>query len=85
MHAYALQHMLHRLKTAKNVLDVGSGSGYMLAAMAIIAGKQATLYGIEHVQEMVDMSVNNITKLNSDLLKRMHIKCGDGRQGWKFT
>jgi protein-L-isoaspartate O-methyltransferase len=36
MHAYALEYLYDKLKTAKNVLDVGSGTGYLTAAMALI-------------------------------------------------
>ena len=36
MHAYALEYLYNNLKTAKNVLDVGSGTGYLTAAMALI-------------------------------------------------
>jgi protein-L-isoaspartate(D-aspartate) O-methyltransferase len=37
MHAYALEFLYDKLKTANNVLDVGSGTGYLTAAMALIA------------------------------------------------
>lgn len=37
MHAYALEFLYDKLKVAKNVLDVGSGTGYLTAAMAMIA------------------------------------------------
>lgn len=36
MHAYALEYLYNNLKTAKNALDVGSGTGYLTAAMALI-------------------------------------------------
>lgn len=49
MHAYALEHLADKLVTAKNVLDVGSGTGYLTAAMAIITPPNCKVYGIEHV------------------------------------
>lgn len=36
MHAYALEYLYNNLKAAKNALDVGSGTGYLTAAMALI-------------------------------------------------
>lgn len=49
MHAYALEFLKKQLITAKNVLDVGSGTGYLTAAMALMVPKQAKVFGIEHV------------------------------------
>ena len=49
MHAYALEYLYDKLKTAKNVLDVGSGTGYLTAAMALIVPNGSKVYGIEHV------------------------------------
>lgn len=46
MHAYALQYLYDRLVTAKNVLDVGSGTGYLTAAMAMVVPTQSKVYGI---------------------------------------
>ena len=39
MHAWALELLIKKLKTAKNALDVGSGTGYLTAAMALIMPK----------------------------------------------
>ncbi len=36
MHGFALECLYNKLTTAKNVLDVGSGSGYLTAAMAYL-------------------------------------------------
>jgi len=36
MHAYALEYLYPKLKTSKYVLDVGSGTGYLTAAMAYL-------------------------------------------------
>lgn len=84
MHAYALEYLFDRLRTAKNVLDVGSGTGYLTAAMAYLIPPQAKVYGIEHVPELVKLSIQNIHKGNPDLFKegRIEIKEGDGREGW---
>ena len=39
MHAYALEYLEKYLLKAKNVLDVGSGTGYLTAAMSLMAPK----------------------------------------------
>lgn len=49
MHAYALEYLYEKLTTAKYVLDVGSGTGYLTAAMAMITPPESKVYGIEHV------------------------------------
>jgi protein-L-isoaspartate(D-aspartate) O-methyltransferase len=46
MHAYALEYLYDRLKTAKYTLDVGSGTGYLTAAMALIVPEGSKVYGI---------------------------------------
>jgi protein-L-isoaspartate(D-aspartate) O-methyltransferase len=53
MHAYALEYLYDKLKTAKYALDVGSGTGYLTAAMALITPSDCIVYGIEHVGELV--------------------------------
>jgi protein-L-isoaspartate(D-aspartate) O-methyltransferase len=49
MHAYALEYLEKNLLKAKKALDVGSGTGYLTAAMTLMAPKSCKVYGIEHV------------------------------------
>lgn len=37
MHAYVLEYLLENLLNARNVLDVGSGTGDLTAAMSLMA------------------------------------------------
>ena len=83
MHAYALQYMVDKLSTARNVLDVGVGSGYMMMAMAVLGGRGCKVWGVQHVPELVQQALKNIMKANPEILGRVHIKCGDGREGLK--
>lgn len=39
MHAYALEHLQKHLLNAKKALDVGSGTGYLTAAMSLMTPK----------------------------------------------
>lgn len=64
-------------------MDVGSGTGILTLAMAIMSPKNCKVYGIEHVPELVSSSIDNIRKSNPEILKeKIDIKVGDGRKGW---
>lgn len=53
MHAYSLEYMQKYLAKAKYALDVGSGTGILTLAMALMTPKPAKVFGIEHVPELV--------------------------------
>ena len=72
MHAYAL-HVLHEgLKPGGKALDVGSGSGYLTACMAYMMG-EGKVVGIDHIEELVNLSLDNISKSHSHLLEEGRI------------
>ncbi|KAK7034557.1 hypothetical protein VNI00_012404 [Paramarasmius palmivorus] len=82
-HAYAAEHLLPYLKPGANVLDIGSGSGYLVAVLhhLVDGGK---VVGIEHVEELVDWSISNLKRDGlGDALESGAIKviAGDGRKG----
>lgn len=53
--------MANHLTNAKRALDVGSGSGYLCAVMRLLMkNEDAKVIGIEHVPELVEMSVKNL-------------------------
>ena len=64
-------------------LDVGSGSGYLTVCMALMVGDRGTVVGIEHVRELVEISIHNVRKNHSGLLQsgRVRFVVGDGRKG----
>lgn len=77
MHAMMLDLMVPHLGPGTTALDVGSGSGYIVACMVRLG---AIAYGIEHIKELVPKS---ISALNEVLPVGMfEIKEGDGRLGW---
>ena len=45
MHAYALEALVDKLKPGARVLDVGSGTGYLTAAFAIMVGPNGKAVG----------------------------------------
>lgn len=119
MHAMCLELLANHLQPGKRALDVGSGSGYLVAAFAAMMGakqaavqaakvtatsagekaaaaademKQApastssasiSVYGIEHIQELVDTSHANLRRWDPDWKSFIRVFKGDGRQGVK--
>jgi len=85
MHAFVLEALKEHLINGTVALDVGSGSGYLTACMAVMLGEKGKAVGIDHMQGLVDFSIANIQRDRPDLLqsKRVTLVVGDGRQGYK--
>jgi protein-L-isoaspartate(D-aspartate) O-methyltransferase len=85
MHAYALEALVDNLKPGMSVLDVGSGSGYLAACMALMVGKEGKVVGIEHVTELTSQAIENVKKCLPEYLESGALKLvtGDGRKGCK--
>ncbi|KAL9932095.1 hypothetical protein V8E36_009156 [Tilletia maclaganii] len=94
MHAYALESLAPFLKRpAASVLDVGSGSGYLLGVFHHLARPASPgegsgtgkIIGVEHIAELTEASKVNLkddglgAALDSG---RIEVHTGDGRQGW---
>jgi protein-L-isoaspartate(D-aspartate) O-methyltransferase len=73
MHANACESLLDYLQPGAQVLDIGSGSGYLTV-------------GIDHIQPLVDMANANMAKSEEGkkMLESGQVKfvTGDGRKGW---
>ncbi|XP_052105942.1 protein-L-isoaspartate(D-aspartate) O-methyltransferase-like isoform X1 [Mytilus californianus] len=86
MHAHALELLANHLTEGKRALDVGSGSGYLTACMAIMLGENGKAVGIDHIPELVDESIKNMKKntITKQLMEsgRMVLVAGDGRKGY---
>jgi protein-L-isoaspartate(D-aspartate) O-methyltransferase len=65
------------LKRYEKVLEIGTGSGYQAAVLAEICD---SVFTIEVIPEL-GIRANNVLK--SKGYKGIHIKIGDGYQGWK--
>ena len=52
----AMMFSLLQLKKSQKVLEVGSGSGYVLALISNIVGNKGEVYGIERLKELADKS-----------------------------
>ncbi|CAK9795024.1 Protein-L-isoaspartate(D-aspartate) O-methyltransferase [Anthophora quadrimaculata] len=84
MHAYALEVLKDKLHDNARALDVGSGSGYLTACMAMMTGPNGLIIGIDHIPELKAFAMENIQKDNPELLKsgRVQLVVGDGRLGY---
>lgn len=86
MHAFALEAAIPFINPdqPQRVLDVGSGSGYLSVAFSKLLGPNAKVYGIEHIQPLVNLARRNTEKNNAKLLEdyRVYFICEDGRKGF---
>ena len=101
MHAHVLEEMYPYLKNSKDqqlsILDVGSGSGYLTAALArwvapLKPGSQSSfldnnkigkVYGIEVYDHLLDFARENIERSDKDLLDNgtLSLQKADGWKG----
>jgi len=81
MHAMCLELLLENLKPGAKVLDVGSGSGYLVACMAHMVKPGGMVYGVEHIPQLVTWSQSNLAKDSKELATLTEIKASDGRLG----
>ncbi|KAH7098391.1 Pcmt1-prov protein [Auriculariales sp. MPI-PUGE-AT-0066] len=93
MHAHAAEALEPFLQPGNRVLDVGSGSGVLVALFARLVGPEGRVVGVDHVQELVDWSRENVQKDglvlsngNGDAANTdgapVKLICADGRLGW---
>ncbi|CAI9280464.1 unnamed protein product [Lactuca saligna] len=85
MHATCLQLLEKNLQPGMHALDVGSGTGYLTACFALMVGPQGHAIGVDHIPELVTLSIKNIEKsAAAPLLKdgSLALHVGDGREGW---
>uniref|UniRef100_U5EN57 Protein-L-isoaspartate O-methyltransferase n=1 Tax=Corethrella appendiculata TaxID=1370023 RepID=U5EN57_9DIPT len=90
MHAYALELLNDHIKSDSNILDVGSGSGYLTSCFARLLkskyGANATgnVIGIEHHPDLVELGKKNINADEPSLQEsgKVLIVKGDGRLGY---
>jgi protein-L-isoaspartate(D-aspartate) O-methyltransferase len=62
MHAHALEELQDKLVPGARFLDVGSGTGVLLAAAARLVSPGGKVFGVEHIPELVEMSRGNLQK-----------------------
>ncbi len=84
MHAQTLEELKGNLKKGGKGLDIGCGSGYITACMAEIMGENSKVFGLDHIEDIVNFARNNISKKNQYLIdkKRVEFVKADGRKGY---
>jgi protein-L-isoaspartate(D-aspartate) O-methyltransferase len=93
MHAYALEYLKDYIKEGSKVLDVGSGSGYLYfniyflirtLAFSKMMNDKGLVVGIEHISQLYQLGIKNISKSHLNLLDsgKIEILEGDGRLGY---
>uniref|UniRef100_A0A8D8THX0 protein-L-isoaspartate(D-aspartate) O-methyltransferase n=4 Tax=Cacopsylla melanoneura TaxID=428564 RepID=A0A8D8THX0_9HEMI len=85
IHAQMLELLKDKVKPGARILDIGSGSGYLTACLAYLAGPQGKVFGVEHVMELAEGSIKNIDKGNSELLDqgRVQFVVWNGKHGYE--
>ncbi len=61
------------------VLEVGSGSGYVLALLSKIVGAKGEVFGVEIIELLAKKAVKNLKK---EKIGNAEVRTGDGAQGW---
>lgn len=85
MHATCLELLKEHLQPGMRALDIGSGTGYLTACFAMMVGPQGRAVGVDHIPELVAMSIENVNKSKAALLLAdgsLSLYAGDGRLGW---
>lgn len=80
----AIELGLLELKKGQKVLEVGSGSGYVLALMSELVGKSGKVYGIELLQKLFKKSKENLED-GYDNVRVYHANGSRGLQEKKAT
>ena len=78
MHAVMLDLIAPYSGPGKTALDIGSGSGYIVACMGKMFDK---VYGVEHIDPLVQRSIEAVGKFIPK--SKFEIVCGDGRRGYE--
>jgi protein-L-isoaspartate(D-aspartate) O-methyltransferase len=70
MHATCLELLREHLRPGARVLDVGSGSGYLAAAMGVMVGDEGKVIGVEKHAELAQLSIVNVRRDHPELLDK---------------
>ncbi len=72
----ALMTEMLRLKPGDRVLEIGTGCGYQTAVLAEIIDE---VYTVEVIPQLAEESSRRLDELGYG---RVHVRCGDGYEGW---
>jgi len=85
LHAYCLEALKDHLTEGATVMDIGFGSGYLTVAMSKMMHDKGKVIGIEHVNDLYNFGLRNMSKHHKELIdtKKIELILGDGRLGLK--
>ncbi|ORZ36797.1 protein-L-isoaspartate O-methyltransferase [Catenaria anguillulae PL171] len=85
VHGHTLQLLESYLHPGARALDIGCGSGIVVAYMSQLVGESGRVVGIEHIPELAQLAQDNLNKWDVTLLasdsERVVVYAGDGRLG----
>lgn len=67
---------LMNLKKNQKVLEIGSGSGYVLALISEIVGENGRVYGVEVIRNLADKSVKTLKSYRNVSIRNINGKDG---------
>eukprot|EP00505_MAST-04D_sp_SCG-Rhode-Island_P002588 Stramenopile-MAST_4_protein_2588 len=84
MHAFSLEFLAPHITATSNILDVGSGSGYLTACLSRMAPR-GSVVGIDHIEALVEDALDSVRADDPSLLEndRLQFKVVDGFQGYE--
>lgn len=85
MHAAMLQILEPKLVEGARCLDVGVGSGFLVAAAATLVGASGRVVGVDRVPQLVGLATQNLrAHRGGELLSsgRVSVLSADGWEGW---
>ncbi|KAI5710293.1 protein-L-isoaspartate O-methyltransferase-like [Diaphorina citri] len=84
-HAEALHLLRNHLKPGANVLELGSGTGYLATCMGELVQSNGSVIGLELISPLSDFSVKTAIKHAPHLIEKNILKffVADGRYGYK--
>jgi protein-L-isoaspartate(D-aspartate) O-methyltransferase len=71
------------LKPKMKCLDIGCGSGFFTLCLSKLLGSNSTVFAIDHIEELVKFTEENIRKSHASYINtgRIKFKIGDGLEG----
>lgn len=78
-HMHAIFMNVLDLKSGDKVLEVGAGSGILLAYMKEVVGSKGKIFGVEIIKETYDFAKKNLAKAGYG--KKVKLVLGDGSLG----
>jgi protein-L-isoaspartate(D-aspartate) O-methyltransferase len=78
-HMHAIFMSALKLKAGDKVLEVGAGSGILLAYMKEVVGTKGKVYGVEIIKETYEFAKKNLQK--AGYTRKVKLVLGDGSKG----